>query len=57
MGLAGYISGSCPVAENAARKVINISTDVEMNKKEINRIIEFLVKHAEITEGARAFNG
>jgi perosamine synthetase len=56
MGLAGYISGSCPVAENAARKVINISTDVEMNKKEINRIVEFLVKHAEITVSARAFN-
>jgi len=56
MDLAGYKSGSCPVAENAASKVVNISTDVEMNKKDINRIVEFLVKHAEITDSTRTFN-
>ena len=53
---ANYELGACPVAENASNDVVNISTGIEMNKKEIYRIVDFLVKHAKISDNTGGFN-
>jgi perosamine synthetase len=45
---AGYAVGSCPVAEEAARQVVNIPTNINMNENEILRTVEFLSRHAKL---------
>ena len=43
--LAGYQPGSCPVAEEASRRVINIPTGAGLSEKEIIRTVEFLAEY------------
>lgn len=43
--LAGYRPGSCPVAEEVSRCVVNIPTDKIMSEKEIYRVVSFISKH------------
>ncbi|PID78979.1 hypothetical protein CSB20_12490 [bacterium DOLZORAL124_64_63] len=40
--LAGYRPGTCPVAEQASREVINIPTDHRFSEAEIRRTVNFL---------------
>jgi dTDP-4-amino-4,6-dideoxygalactose transaminase len=43
---AGYKAGSCPIAEEISRRVVNISTDARTSAREIERTIAFLRQHA-----------
>ncbi len=43
--LAGYKSGTCPVAEEVSRRVVNIPTGTGLSEKEIQRTVEFLFQH------------
>lgn len=41
----GYLPGSCPNAEDAARHVINLPTHDHINPSEAERIVEFIVPY------------
>ena len=43
----GYRSGGCPVAEEAARELVNLPTDPDMSRGEVDRVKEFVRSHAE----------
>ena len=43
--LAGYIPGTCPVAEELSRRVINIPTGAGLSEREIRRTVTFLARH------------
>lgn len=38
----GYISGSCPVAENLAHQTVNLPNYIGMGETEVNRVIDFV---------------
>ena len=38
----GYQSGSCPRAEEAARMIVNLPTHINVSKKDVQKIIDFL---------------
>lgn len=44
---AAYRAGSCPVAERAARQVINLPTHAGLDEAEIARIVRFVAERAE----------
>lgn len=46
--LAGYTPGSCPVAEEVSRRVVNIPTGTGLSQKEAKRTVAFL---AEVGQG------
>ena len=41
---AGYLPGSCPVAEQVSEEVVNVSTDHNMSAREISRTVRFLAE-------------
>jgi len=43
--LAGYVPGTCPVAEDVCRRVINIPTGTRLSAGEIQRTVDFLAEH------------
>jgi perosamine synthetase len=47
--LAGYTPGSCPVAEDVSRRVVNISTEPRTGGKEIRRTVAFLAEFGQPT--------
>jgi len=47
--LAGYKSGTCPVAEDISRRVVNIPTGSGLNEKEIQRTVKFLARYGSFT--------
>ncbi len=47
--LAGYQQGTCPVAEEVSRRVINIPTGAGLSEKEIRRTVEFLATCGQFT--------
>jgi dTDP-4-amino-4,6-dideoxygalactose transaminase len=42
-----FRSGSCPVAEEAARELVNLPTDPDMSRGEVGRVKAFVRSHAE----------
>jgi len=44
--LAGYIPGTCPVAEDLSRRVVNIPTGAGLSETEIRRTVDFLARNA-----------
>ena len=42
----GYASGSCPVAEQAAREVVNLPTHMRVSEKTARRTVEYLARFA-----------
>lgn len=51
----GYRSGSCPVAEEAARELVNLPTDPDMSRGEVDRVKEFVRSHAEFLDNRGEF--
>jgi hypothetical protein len=47
LSLWGYRSGSCPVVEKAARELVNLPTDPDMSRGEVERVKAFVRRHAE----------
>lgn len=43
---AGYRPGSCPLAEQAAREIVNIPTHPSLSEREIERIVAFVAANA-----------
>lgn len=37
---AGYVMGSCPIAENVGKSILNLPTNIEVKDKEINEIVD-----------------
>jgi len=51
----GYRSGECPVAEQVANQVVNLPTHLQVDEQEVERILEFVVKHAKLIPAINSF--
>lgn len=52
----GYVEGSCPRADYLTRRLVNVPTHRRIDEAEADRIVRFLVDHAEPSNAAPAFD-
>ena len=51
----GFRVGSCPKAEEAARELVNLPTDPDMSRGEVDRVKEFVRSHADFFDNRGEF--